>query len=115
MRGSAGVHSPSGVVGPVRDTWVLGVAGGEIPWIGTVKLMVGGPDSYGTRDVPTGSFVALFSLIALVIFTPQGMEFMFRRWLNKALNGTVSLRKPTLTKHRNPNAAVLRPRTANLR
>ncbi len=84
VRGSAGVHSPSGVVGPVRDTWVLGVAGGEIPWIGTVKLMVGGPDSYGTRDVPTGSFVALFSLIALVIFTPQGMEFMFRRWLNRA-------------------------------
>jgi hypothetical protein len=84
VRGSAGVHSPSGVVGPVRDTWVLGVAGGEIPWLGTVKLMVGGPDSYGTRDVPNGSFVALFSLIALVVFTPQGMEYMFRRWLNKA-------------------------------
>ena len=29
--GSAGVHSASGVVGPIRDDWVLGVAGGEIP------------------------------------------------------------------------------------
>ena len=50
--GSAGVHSPSGVVGPIRNDWVIGVAGGEIPWLGTVKLMVGGPDSYGTKDVP---------------------------------------------------------------
>ena len=40
--GSAGVHSASGVVGPIRDDWVIGVAGGEIPWLGTVKLMVGG-------------------------------------------------------------------------
>ena len=82
--GSAGVHSPSGVVGPVRDTWVLGVAGGEIPWLGTVKLMVGGPESYGTRDVPSSSFIALFTVLGAVLLLPQVSEQTFRWWLNRS-------------------------------
>ena len=82
--GSAGVHSPSGVVGPVRDTWVLGVAGGEIPWLGTVKLMVGGPDSYGTRDVPSSSFIALFGVLAVVLLAPQASDHVFRWWLSRS-------------------------------
>ncbi|MDP6194981.1 MAG: S26 family signal peptidase [Candidatus Poseidonia sp.] len=82
--GSAGVHSPSGVVGPVRDSWVLGVAGGEIPWLGTVKLMVGGPDSYGTRDVPSSSFIALFVVLGAVLLLPQVSEQTFRWWLNRS-------------------------------
>ena len=82
--GSAGVHSPSGVVGPVRDSWVLGVAGGEIPWLGTVKLMVGGPDSYGTRDVPSSSFIALFAVLGAVLLLPQVSEQTFRWWLNRS-------------------------------
>ena len=84
VRGSAGVHSASGVVGPVRDTWVLGVAGGEIPWLGTVKLMVGGPDSYGTRDVPSSSFIALFAVFGAVLLAPQASEKVFRWWLNRS-------------------------------
>ena len=82
--GSAGVHSPSGVVGPVRNSWVLGVAGGEIPWLGTVKLMVGGPDSYGTRDVPSSSFIALFAVLGAVLLLPQVSEQTFRWWLNRS-------------------------------
>ena len=82
--GSAGVHSPSGVVGPVRDTWVIGVAGGEIPWLGTVKLMVGGPNAYGTRDVPPMSFVGLFTVIGGVIFAPVATESMFRWFLRRS-------------------------------
>ncbi|MBQ71260.1 MAG: hypothetical protein CMA65_07240 [Euryarchaeota archaeon] len=80
--GSAGVHSESGVVGPIRDDWVLGVAGGELPWIGTVKLMVGGPNSYGTRDVPSSSFFALFTLIALVLVSPLFTERIFKEILS---------------------------------
>ena len=72
--GSAGVHSPSGVVGPIRNDWVIGVAGGEIPWLGTVKLMVGGPDSYGTKDVPSSSFIALFAVLGGVLLAPQASE-----------------------------------------
>ena len=82
--GSAGVHSASGVVGPIRDDWVLGVAGGEIPWLGTVKLMVGGPQSYGTRDVPSMSFIALFAVLAGVVFAPAVSEKAFRWWLNRS-------------------------------
>jgi signal peptidase I len=84
VRGSAGVHSPSGVVGPIRDAWVLGVAGGELPWLGTVKLMFGGPGSYGTGDVPSSSFVALFALIAFVVVVPQISEAVFRKVLATA-------------------------------
>jgi signal peptidase I len=79
--GSAGVHSPSGVVGPIRDGWILGVAGGEIPWLGTVKLMVGGPASYGTGDVPSSSFLALGTVLAAVVFAPVASETVFRRLL----------------------------------
>tara|TARA_X000001036_G_scaffold163524_1_gene155194 strand:+ start:6279 stop:7262 length:984 start_codon:yes stop_codon:yes gene_type:complete len=82
--GSAGVHSESGVVGPIRDGWVLGVAGGELPWIGTVKLMVGGPNSYGTQDVPSSSFFALFTLIALVLVSPLFTERIFKEILSRS-------------------------------
>ena len=82
--GSAGVHSPSGVVGPIRNDWVIGVAGGEIPWLGTVKLMVGGPTSYGTRDVPFTSFLALAAVIGSVIAAPLATESVFRWWLNRS-------------------------------
>lgn len=79
--GSAGVHSPSGVVGPIRDGWILGVAGGEIPWLGTVKLMAGGPNSYGTGDVPSSSFMALVILLAAVFAAPQISDAVFRNWI----------------------------------
>lgn len=79
--GSAGVHSPSGVVGPIRDGWILGVAGGELPWLGTVKLMAGGPNSYGTGDVPSSSFLALGTVLAAVVFAPVASESLFRRLL----------------------------------
>lgn len=79
--GSAGVHSPSGVVGPIRDEWILGVAGGELPWLGTVKLMAGGPNSYGTGDVPSSSFLALGTVLAAVVFAPVASESLFRRLL----------------------------------
>ncbi|HJM55162.1 MAG TPA: S26 family signal peptidase [Poseidonia sp.] len=82
--GSAGVHGESGIVGPIRNDWVLGVAGGELPWIGTVKLMVGGPNSYGTQDVPSSSFFALFSLITLVLISPLITERVFKGILSGA-------------------------------
>lgn len=82
--GSSGVHSPSGIVGPIRDGWVLGVAGGELPWLGTVKLMIGGENSYGTQDVPYSSFTALFTLLAVVLLAPFVTENVFKRILSRA-------------------------------
>jgi len=69
------------VVGAVRDGWIIGVAGGEIPWLGAVKLMVGGPESYGTQDVPTSSFLYLGAIIGAVLFAPVAVEALFKRWL----------------------------------
>ncbi len=79
--GSNGVHGQSGVVGAVRDGWIIGVAGGEIPWLGAVKLMVGGPGSYGTQDVPTSSFLYLGVIIGAVLLAPVAIEGLFKRWL----------------------------------
>ena len=59
----------------------MGVAGGEIPWLGTVKLMVGGPNSYGTGDVPSSSFMALVIILAVVVLVPHATELVFRSWL----------------------------------
>ena len=73
----------TGVVGPIRDEWVVGVAGGEIPWLGTVKLMVSsnGP---GTQYVPSSSFLALFLTILIVLIAPAGAEFVFKSVLKGA-------------------------------
>ena len=33
VNGSSGIHSKIPVAGPVREDWLVGVAGGEIPWL----------------------------------------------------------------------------------
>ena len=43
MNGSSGLRTLDGsVLGPVKESWLVGRAGGEIPWLGAVKLMVSG-------------------------------------------------------------------------
>ncbi len=74
VNGSSGVHSESGVAGPVREEWLIGVAGGEIPWLGSVKLMASGGDSPGTSFVPPSSFLYLAIVIGLVLFSPWVLE-----------------------------------------
>jgi len=44
-----------------------------------VKLMAGGPTSYGTGDVPSSSFMALVILLAAVFAAPQISDTLFRR------------------------------------
>ena len=73
------VHSSSGVAGPVREAWLVGVAGGEIPWLGTVKLMLSGPSSPGTQYVPGSSFLFLALVIGGIIFAPVGLEVVINR------------------------------------
>ena len=79
VNGSSGVHSSSGVAGPVREAWLVGVAGGEIPWLGTVKLMLSGPNSPGTQYVPGSSFLFLALVIGGIIFAPVGLEVVIKR------------------------------------
>jgi len=79
VNGSSGVHSASGVAGPVREDWLVGVAGGEIPWLGTVKLMLSGPNSPGTHYVPSSSFLFLAMVIGGIIFAPVGLEAVLKK------------------------------------
>ena len=84
VNGSSGVHSASGTVGPIRASWLIGVGGGEIPWLGTVKLMVSGSDTPGTSHVPSSSFLILFTLIASVLVLPMLVEPVLRRFVSGA-------------------------------
>jgi len=84
VNGSSGVHSQSGLVGPVTSDWVIGVAGGELPWLGTVKLMVSGDDSPGTAYVPTSSFYWLFTLIASVLIAPMIIEPLINKLMQRS-------------------------------
>ncbi len=92
VNGSSGVHSASGVAGPVQEAWLVGVAGGEIPWLGTVKLMLSGPNSPGTQYVPGSSFVFLAVLIGGIILAPLGLEM----GLKKIMDSSPELRQAEL-------------------
>ena len=85
VNGSAGVHSASGIVRPIRDSWLIGVAGGEIPWLGTVKLALNtDPASPGTIYVPNSSYFALFLVVAGVLLAPMALEPVLNRFIQNA-------------------------------
>ncbi|MED5308765.1 MAG: S26 family signal peptidase [Candidatus Thermoplasmatota archaeon] len=84
VNGSSGVHSASGVAGPVKEDWLVGVAGGEIPWLGTVKLMLSGSGSPGTQYVPGSSFLFLSLVIGGIIFAPIGLEIVLKKVMQKS-------------------------------
>jgi hypothetical protein len=86
VNGSSGVHSESGVAGPVRSEWLIGVAGGEIPWLGSVKLMVSGTEptangdiSPGTKFVPESSFYYLVTIIGGILLIPLVLERVLKK------------------------------------
>lgn len=67
-QGLNSIHS--GMIRPVQDDWVIGISGAEIPWLGTVKLMVSGGDSPGVSQVPGTSFVYLIVFVIVVLLLP---------------------------------------------
>ena len=77
--GSSGVYSASGIVKPVKAEWIVGVAGGEIPWLGVVKLLVSGGDSPGVIHVPNSSFYWLVGLIVGLLMAPVIIEPIGKR------------------------------------
>ena len=84
VNGSSGVHSSMGTVGPIRSSWLIGVGGGEIPWLGTVKLMVSGQGTPGTSHVPSSSFFMLFSLIAAVLIFPMILDPAVKKFMRQS-------------------------------
>ena len=81
-QGLSSLHS--GIIKPVQDDWVIGVSGAEIPWLGTVKLMVSGGNSPGVSQVPGLSFIFLFVFIGVVLLTPVIVDPLFNRILKNS-------------------------------
>ena len=94
--GSSGVYSDSGIVGPVKADWLIGVAGGEIPWLGVVKLMVSGGDSPGVTHVPNSSFFWLAGLIVVLLLAPVIFEPIGQRLIATSPELLEALREDAL-------------------
>ena len=67
-----------GVLGPVQESWLVGRAGGEIPWLGAVKLMVSGSGP-GLAYVPSSSLMYLFACIGGILVFPMVADPLVRR------------------------------------
>ena len=79
VNGSSGLRTSDGsTLGPVRDSWVVGRAGGEIPWLGSVKLMVSGTGP-GLTYVPSSSLMYLFLCIGAILLMPIIIEPIVRK------------------------------------
>ncbi len=79
VNGSSGLRTlDGGVLGPVQEGWLVGRAGGEIPWLGAVKLMlsVSGP---GLTYVPSSSIFSLLACIGAVLVFPMVADVAIRR------------------------------------
>ena len=74
----------SGIVRPVQKEWVIGISGAEIPWLGTVKLMVSGGDSPGVSQVPGQSFVFLITFVGVVLVLPMVIDPVVNRILRNS-------------------------------
>ena len=60
VNGSSGIHSASGVAGPVRESWLVGVAGGEIPWAWDSQIDVEWP-KFARHSICTWFFIPILS------------------------------------------------------
>jgi len=79
VNGSQGLDTSDGsILGPVRDSWIVGRAGGEIPWLGAVKLMVSGTGP-GLEYVPSSSLFNLFLCIGAILLMPIIAEPVVRK------------------------------------
>jgi len=56
-------------VEPVEKGWIVGVARGELPWFGLIKLWVNGQTNQ--RDMPSNSGPDLGLTVALLLFVPM--------------------------------------------
>lgn len=79
VNGSSGLRTLDGaLLGPVQEGWLVGRAGGEIPWLGAVKLMVSGTGP-GLTYVPTSSIFSLLACIGAVLVFPMFVDAGVRR------------------------------------
>lgn len=80
----------------VRSDWLVGKAGGEIPWLGTVKLMISGNEP-GTAYVPSSSWVGLVVSVAVVLAIPFILEPLFNGIMARSPEVEEDEREQTIT------------------
>jgi len=56
---------------PIQDSWVIGVARGELPWFGLLKLWVSGD---APENVPQNSWTNLWISLGLIIGVPLALD-----------------------------------------
>ncbi|HIF45406.1 MAG TPA: S26 family signal peptidase [Candidatus Poseidoniales archaeon] len=82
---SSGIHSSSsGLIGPVRAEWVIGISGAEVPWLGIVKLIVSGGNSPGISQVPGPSFIYLIILVGSILIAPILIDPIARKLIHSS-------------------------------
>ncbi|MGY8755365.1 MAG: hypothetical protein ACKVIR_06705 [Candidatus Poseidoniales archaeon] len=94
---STGIHSSSsGLIGPVRAEWVIGISGAEVPWLGIVKLMVSGEGSPGISQVPGSSFIFLIVLVGSILIAPVLIDPIARKLIHSSPDVIESEREAAL-------------------
>ncbi|MBT4066474.1 MAG: S26 family signal peptidase [Euryarchaeota archaeon] len=105
-QGLTSIHS--GMIKPVQDDWVIGISGAEIPWLGTVKLMVSGGDSPGVSQVPGLSFVYLIAVIGVVLLIPMLIQPVINKLLRNSPEMIEAERENAIAKIYSPSEPDLR-------
>jgi len=95
-QGLSSIHS--GMIRPVQEDWIIGISGAEIPWLGTVKLMVSGGDSPGVSQVPGSSFVYLIVFVGLILLLPIVIDPMINRILRNSPEAIEAEREAVMAK-----------------
>jgi signal peptidase len=66
--------APDGRVRPVKPEWVVGVARGELPWFGLIKLYF--QDDTITERAPSNSFTMLWVSLILIFAIPISIDII---------------------------------------
>jgi signal peptidase I len=77
----------------VDQGWIVGVAKGEIPWFGLLKLWVGGQYAPYGPGVPSNSWTNLFVCIALIIIIPISIDLLDVYYRRRGKDPFAPLRK----------------------
>jgi signal peptidase len=70
---------------PVKPSWIIGKAQGEIPWIGLLKLIILGNPSYAPKDwvkignasAPLDQWICFFLFFVIIIGVPTCLDRKF--------------------------------------
>lgn len=71
----------------ITPEWVEGIAGAEIPWFGSVKLMTLGAtsdSSPGTSYIPTKTWFSLTATIFILLISPVVLEGLVNNFLQRS-------------------------------